>query len=776
MIEFLEVTAKNFLSIGNSEQKVGLCQNGLLTLILGINADQPHGDDAARNGTGKTVLSNAIAYALYGKTISDIRRIGNVVNNINNRNSLVTITFRDANHTYRIERGQKPRIFRWIVDGATKSSDESQDESEEQRGGSRDTQAAINEVLGMDFDMFAQVVAMNTYTKQFHRMQPAEQREFIEQILGIRVMSAKAELLMDRMRGVKRDIELEETKIAGIKTANDQIQKSIDDLNVKVQRWDLQHAEALGEIKGNLDALNGIDFAAEISVFEKQRSYDDRKRELSIVYDALVTEVDILEKEASRILKEIHTLENISTDDRQIDRLHQEYSRLEADIEGADGRLQAEMAQIDRSLDTGIEQATRTKDKRIAQEETASNRAFERLDKDRAKASSDLDAAMAALNDPNKHTCGSCGQSLKDEQHRQEITARLETMVAECHERLSGITNQYDALKASYDAEIEAATVAFDEEIIRLRKMVDDKKHDMNTRHVARVVEFEKSKTAILGQIEDAKSELAERKRQTTLALDVATKSANEISILLTEKGTERDQIRAMISDLGARPSGLFGTIEEAYQAKSLYDQLCHDYETEKSKENPYSEQVAVLRGNLTSPNYDNINKYTRLFEHQKFLRELLIDKKSFIRKRIIDQNSSYLNARLSHYLARMCLPHQVVFQNDLSLAISQYGRELDYGNLSRGETTRLAYSLSWAFRDIWENLNGAFNLVLVDEIIDNGLDPAGAKNAFDILKEVSRTRNKSIFLVTHKEDLHQRADLVLCAKKENKFTTYVTE
>jgi hypothetical protein len=86
----------------------------------------------------------------------------------------------------------------------------------------------------------------------------------------------------------------------------------------------------------------------------------------------------------------------------------------------------------------------------------------------------------------------------------------------------------------------------------------------------------------------------------------------------------------------------------------------------------------------LQEVTYDTLNDLTRLQEHQEFLLKLLTSKDSFIRKKIIEQNLSYLNARLTHYLDRIGLPHTVVFQNDLTVSIEELGRELDFDNLSR--------------------------------------------------------------------------------------------
>ena len=91
--------------------------------------------------------------------------------------------------------------------------------------------------------------------------------------------------------------------------------------------------------------------------------------------------------------------------------------------------------------------------------------------------------------------------------------------------------------------------------------------------------------------------------------------------------------------------------------------------------------------------------------EHQEFLYKLLTSKDSFVRKRIIEQNLAFLNKRLTYYLDKIGLPHKVVFQNDLSIEITELGRDLDFDNLSRGERNRLILALSWSFRDVWENL-----------------------------------------------------------------------
>ena len=167
------------------------------------------------------------------------------------------------------------------------------------------------------------------------------------------------------------------------------------------------------------------------------------------------------------------------------------------------------------------------------------------------------------------------------------------------------------------------------------------------------------------------------------------------------------------------------------------------------------------------------MNELNNLKEHQEFLLKLLTNKDSFIRKKIIDQNLSYLNSRLTYYLDKMGLPHQVTFLNDLNVEITQLGQDLDFDNLSRGERNRLILSLSWAFRDVWENLYQHINLLFIDELVDSGMDASGVESSIAVLKRMTRERDKNVFLISHRDDLTSRVNHVLKVIKENGFTSY---
>jgi ABC-type multidrug transport system ATPase subunit len=156
--------------------------------------------------------------------------------------------------------------------------------------------------------------------------------------------------------------------------------------------------------------------------------------------------------------------------------------------------------------------------------------------------------------------------------------------------------------------------------------------------------------------------------------------------------------------------------------------------------------------------------------QHQEFLYKTLTNKDSFVRKKIIDQSLPFLNYRLSLYLKEIALPHQVKFKNDLSVEIDMMGKSYDFDNLSRGQKTRLIIALNLAFRDVYESLYTSVNILMFDELIDNGLDSFGIENSIKILKQQAREHNKSVFLISHREEAKPRVNNIQTIIFENGF------
>lgn len=251
---------------------------------------------------------------------------------------------------------------------------------------------------------------------------------------------------------------------------------------------------------------------------------------------------------------------------------------------------------------------------------------------------------------------------------------------------------------------------------------------------------------------------------------------AVEARAKIAEKQTKINEITALIDGITTTEERetFYDSVEDAYNHRSTLQELENNLSREKSSFNPYLDQIDTLKTTgVNEIDYTFINEMNSLKDHQDFLLNLLINKDSFIRKKIIDQNLLYLNNRLSHYLSALGLPHEVKFMSDLEVEITQYGRDFDFDNLSRGERTRLILALSLSFRDVYESLNDKINLLFIDELIDSGLDTSGVESALAVFKAMIREQHRNVFLISHRDELIGRVTSVLKVVKEGGFTSF---
>lgn len=218
-----------------------------------------------------------------------------------------------------------------------------------------------------------------------------------------------------------------------------------------------------------------------------------------------------------------------------------------------------------------------------------------------------------------------------------------------------------------------------------------------------------------------------------------------------------------------------YQSIQDAYRHQQRLAGINEKYTEVENSVNPFSESVAEAAKQVDQSvvSYDILEGLEKRLHHQQTLYKLLTSRDSFLRKRIIDNLIPMLNQRIDFYLRQSDLTHEIKFEPDLTLEIYNQGSEYDFDSLSRGEQNWAIISLNCGMRDMYEQTHNDINLLMVDELIDFGIDAAQASDAFKIFKNFSRERDKSVSLITHREELFEKADEILFTIKENGFTSY---
>ena len=289
LLTIKEITVKNFMSVGNQAQAIDF-SNKSLVLVIGENMDLGGDDAGARNGTGKTTIINALSYVFFGEALTNIRR-DNLVNKTNEKGMLVSVKFIKNNVTYTIERGRKPQVFRFYANDIEQNV-----ESNEAQGENRETQQEINRLMGMTHAMFKNIIALNTYTQPFLSTKQAEQREIIEQLLGITLLSQKADLLKEKQKTTKQMLTEEKLKIDAKLSSNEKIQESIESLQIRSNAWAKQKEDDIKSFKEAIEELQKVDSEIEIEKHKRLQKHNEMQTALRSLHKEKAYHEDSLTK------------------------------------------------------------------------------------------------------------------------------------------------------------------------------------------------------------------------------------------------------------------------------------------------------------------------------------------------------------------------------------------------------------------------------------------------------------------------------------------------
>lgn len=280
MIVFKSVQWKNFLSTGNSPNKI-LLDKSPTTLIIG------------KNGEGKSTVLDALCFSLFGKAFRNINK-GQLVNSINGKNCVVEIELSIGSKEYKIVRGIKPNIFEIWCDGIMLNQD----------AASRDYQKVLEQqILRLNYKTFTQVVILGSASfVPFMQLTPLQRREVIEDILDIRIFSTMNTILKEKAQETKDAITQTENEIKNtkdrvesqqtiIKTIAEAKAESINNILSKISASTIEIQSTEGEIQRIISEIGTL-----------KASISDK--------DSIVADIEKAKTIKSKLLQKIETCEH----------------------------------------------------------------------------------------------------------------------------------------------------------------------------------------------------------------------------------------------------------------------------------------------------------------------------------------------------------------------------------------------------------------------------------------------------------------------------------
>ena len=213
----------------------------------------------------------------------------------------------------------------------------------------------------------------------------------------------------------------------------------------------------------------------------------------------------------------------------------------------------------------------------------------------------------------------------------------------------------------------------------------------------------------------------------------------------------------AKISSLQAQITGL------NHEIKTLNDQSTNKNE-EQEKLNAYKEKLEKVFDDLTE-------KRIKVSNHD-FLHELLKD--SGVKSKIIEKYLPLINQQVAKYLQMMEFYINFKLDEEFNETVeSPIHEDFSYSSFSEGEKQRIDLALLFTWREVAKIKNStSTNLLIMDEIFDSSLDGFGTDDFLKIIRFVVKDAN--VFVISHKESLHDKFDRVIKFEKRKNFSQIV--
>lgn len=715
-----EITVKNFFSFAE-EQTLSLTGNGL------VNVNAP-------NGVGKTsLLIESLTFALFGKTRSE--KIDDCINRYVGKDCKVSVTFEDDRGTvYKVLRYRKHTdknnsvlVFKGDQNISCKNT--------------KDTDALILDLFGMPYIAFinSTIFSSELYSN-FLSAKNSERLVIFENLLSLKQIT----IFYTQIKEMLKKIEVEESNI---KLEMTEKQTKINSFQELISSYSEQAKKRLLELKDKKETLQKEIKKAEEEIAElKILDIAKEKEKLSNTTLKKEYEKQILEKKnennylviSKLSTQELEILEKYSDFDFEENRQKEEKNKeLSESLFSKENEL--------KEVDFKIAKL----ENELSHKKNESVKAVDDLAKETEK--------MLLVQDS---ICPYCGKKMNEEEtqkKREEIEKNIEgfnsivtgsaKLVSEIEEKLGILKNIHNETSqniANLKGEISSNNFIANTDLLeeKFKNAIERKKT------IEAEAENVKNRKVIL---ESEIKELEEKSAKIEVS-----KYTEEYLNSIEKQLIEQEQ---KISECKSKIDMIDGSV------KSVYDK-------------GYIEELKKKVTNAIKELEEVEEKYKEILNNKKhyaFLGECCSNKSGGFKKFFIDEMIPVFNEKINQYLPFFFndMKIEIGFDKDLVDTIKVDNKNVSFASFSRGQKTRLEIAAAFALfnvsRIFFSNKSG---LLIVDELLDNGLDEYGVKAAISILENFAQ--QSKIFVVSHNPVVKDNIDEVIEIKRDENGFSYI--
>ena len=699
-----EVEIQNWMSFGPYTTTIKIDNLGTI-LVLGENEDF----DGCSNGVGKTSMLEAIVWCLFGRTTKNDRPGDKIINYFSNKDCYVQITTTDG----------------WVIRRTRKMDSHcdlllEKDGKEESRSTNTAAQRYLNNLFGLDFDVFISNVFFGQNTKSFLELPDQKRKAVLEKILSLDKLNIWSNIAKDKLKRCEIEQEKSKARIvdieSNIKLYNTQITKNQELLD-KFEESRLQKIQNLEIKRVNLvEELKTIIIPDIELLKSKWDKIDEYKRKISDY-----------KKEFSDLSNNIHGLKN-------------NLKYLQTTINDNQSKLNS-LKYIDiRLLSTRHKIADENKTKLDNLKEQLYN--FTIYKKELELDYNNVLKIISKWREKSGKLCIECEQSINVDYINTKCDSQQDKL-REFTIKINSINDDIDNTKKLID------NIIIDKPPMAISDALNNNNVVENLQNVIENNLTEKQN--IQHNIKNYESKMLElnlkiEKTQKMLELspDMTIDRAKSIIEHHNYIHREINNIIEYINEIRDNINPYVNVIEDINNA--LQKSLKH---------------LDDIKG--------NINGLNKLILHYKYIRRSYNDRNK-IKRLLLSNLIPYINNRLKYYENLFKTEFGIQFTDILGVNMNKW----DYQFCSGGERKRIDIIVMFALYDAITSMYGKqCNICVMDEV-DGALDDDGIKTFIDILINNFMGRSNSpstLFVISHKPEMRNYFSQELRVKKSGSFS-----
>ena len=714
------VSIKNFFSYGPQETVIDLSGNGI-TNISGVN------------GVGKSTIIEAMLFALYGKTRQE--KVADVVNRSVGKDCKVSVEFvGDDDEVYKVLRYRahtthKDKVYLFKGDKDISSKNAS------------DTNEQIIDYFGMPYVAFVNSTVFSTeFYSNFFAANNTDRLNIFENILSLKEIS----YFYEEVKKIIKEIEESEIesnmKYTESNTKVEAAQENLDTYNkqakekllqLKAEKEDAQRA--IEEAKIALKELGAIDVVAEkakLSNTTLNEEYEKQINEKKKLHDELNAFNTFPEEESELLVK---------YGDFDFNDNKKKEEKYKSDLETI------------RTRESGIDKAKLQLDSSMEKIRTLKSQK-ESFAKDLEKQKKDLEKVKDAI-------CPYCGNKMDAEEtaKKREIIDKkikeLEGDIEDFEKQLKEEKVNLTEFKDTYDtllADVNLIRENLDKNFVANSDLIKEKY--LNA--LKHKTEFDKTYEENCKKQKELLIEIDELKEKKS-KLEISKYTESYLNSIEEEIKKQEDIIAKSNTTIASVNAAVKSTYDKDYVEK-----IKSDIESLKEKAVFAKEQLEVIEDDK---------------KHYEYLKECCSNKSNGFKKFFIGEMIPVFNEKINQYL-RFFFNNkkiEVSFDKDLVETIKCDGQKITYASLSCGQKTRMeiaaAFALFGLSRVFFSNQSG---LLIVDELLDRGLDEFGIKASLSILEGFAQ--DSKVYVISHNKTVTENiTDVIEVKADENGFSYF---